>query len=250
MKDWDLYADLHTHTCHSDGQSAIAGNAQAAKARGLTQVAITDHGPANIGVGMKRPELTLAAMQEEIKAWNGLESVPEVLLGIEANVISRDGDLDLPDKLLSRLDVVVASLHPLVHPASVMDGLTLFVPDLLQRVTKLRTRRLRNANTKALVEAVNRHPVSFVGHPGLWIDIDTRELAEVCSRRGTALEINCSHADELAGYVQTAMPTGVDFVINSDAHTPDRVGRLESGVALAKRLNLPVERIRNAYIRE
>jgi len=199
---------------------------------------------------MKRPQLTRAAMREQIKAWNKLEGTPEVLLGVEANVISRDGDLDLPDELLRRLDVVIASLHPLVRPASMLDGLTLFAPDFLQRVTKLHSRKLRNANTKAMVDAVSRHDVSFVGHPGLWIDIDTRELAAVCARRGTALEINCSHAEDLAGYVVAAMPTGVDFVINSDAHTPDVVGRLGPGIALANRLCLSPERIRNAYTKE
>ncbi len=250
MKDWGLFADLHTHTCHSDGHAAITGNAAAARDRGLKQVAITDHGPGNFGVGMKRPELTLAAMREQINAWNKFEGSPEVLLGIEANVISRDGDLDLPDEVLKGLDVVIASLHPLVRPASLLDGLTLFAPDLLQRLTKFRSRRLRNANTKAMIEAVSRHPVSFVGHPGLWIDIDTRELAKACAKRDTALEINCSHASELEGYVKAALPAGVDFVINSDAHTPEVVGRLEPGIALAQRLRIPAERIRNAYVRE
>ena len=86
-----------------------------------------------------------------------------------------------------------------------------------------------------------------MAHPGLWIDIDTRELATACVQHGTALEINCQHTDILADYVRAAMPTGVEFVINSDAHRPDQVGQLAAGKRLADQLNLPPERIRNAH---
>lgn len=248
MQPWDLFADWHTHTTYSDGKGSITANAQAALDRGLSELAITDHAPNNLGVGIRHPAETFAAMRQEIAAWNSQQPAMQVRLGVEANLISRDGELDLPDQLLQELDPVIVSLHPLVKPANWQDGACMFLPDLVQRATNLRSRRLRNENTKAMVEAVQQHHVSFVGHPGLWIDIDTRELAEACVRRDTAIEINCSHADELAGYVQSAMPSGVDFVINTDAHIPANVGQQQSGIDLANRLGLEPERIRNARI--
>lgn len=248
MKKWRLFADWHTHTVHSDGKGTIAENAGAARDLGLSELAITDHAPNNLGIGIKHPADTFAGMRNEIAAWNRQQETPRVLLGVEANLISHDGELDLSDQLLKQLDLAIVSLHPLVKPANWQDGLGMFLPNLVQRTTKVRSRQLRNLNTKAMVEAVVRHPVTFVGHPGLWIDIDTAELASACVRRGTALEINCSHADELAGYVQAAMPSGVDFVINTDAHTPADVGRQQDGIALAKRLQLDPQRIRNAKV--
>lgn len=221
-------------------------NALAGRERQLRQVAITDHAPASIGVGFKEPAATINQMRAEIEAWNAEEQTPQLLLGAETNLISRQGDLDLPLKMLKKLDVVIASLHPLVKPLDWRDGTTMLLPNVLQRFTRLRSRQLRNTNTKALVEAVYRNPVSFVAHPGLWIDIDTEELAHACVRRNTALEINCQHTDILADYVEVAMPTGVDFVISSDAHLPAQVGQLDAGWALAKELALPPERIRNA----
>lgn len=246
MKEWRLFADWHTHTTYSDGKGTIAANAQAAAERGLQEVAITDHAPNNLGVGMKRPEQTLAEMRAAIDHCNRSLSGTKVLLGVEANLISHDGDLDLSIKLQKQLDLLIVSLHPLVKPGNWWDGVRMFLPNLVERTTNIRSRRLRNLNTKALVEAVQRHDISFIGHPGLWIDIDTRELADACVRRDTALEINCGHADELSGYLQAAMPSGVEFVINSDAHLPADVGRQESGIALAKRLRLDPDRIRNA----
>ncbi|HHW98157.1 MAG TPA: histidinol-phosphatase [Firmicutes bacterium] len=246
MQDWSLFADWHTHTRFSDGTGTIRANALAGQARGLRQVAITDHAPGSLGVGIKKPLETIRQMRAEIDAWNAEGNEPQLLLGVETNLISRQGDLDLPAKLLKQLDVVIASLHPLVKPLTWRDGATMLLPNAIQRFTRLRSRKLRNTNTKALVEAVYRYPISFVAHPGLWIDIDTEELAQACVRRNTALEINCLHTDILADYVRVAMPSGVDFIINSDAHCPAQVGQLEAGRRLAEKLGLPPERIRNA----
>jgi putative hydrolase len=248
VMDWRLFADWHTHTLYSDGQGTIADNARAARERGLREVAIADHAPNNLGVGVRHLEQTLAGMRREIREWNQSEPDLSVKLALEANLISRDGDLDVPKKVAGDLDFLIASLHPLVIPNNWRDGLTLFLPNLLQRMTRSRWRRLRNDNTKAMVEAVHRYPVSFVAHPGLWVDIDTRELAEACVQNDTALEINCRHAAALTGYVQAALPSGVDFVINTDAHLPADVGRQEAGIALARRLELPPEQIRNAEV--
>jgi putative hydrolase len=247
MKTWTLFADWHTHTHYSDGKGTVAANAQAGQQRGLQQVAITDHGPASISVGFKKPTDTIGKIQAEIEAWNDAAQKPQLLLGAETNLISRQGDLDLPAELLKQLDVVILSLHPLVKPLTWHDGATMLLPNVLQRFAGLRSRQLRNTNTKALIEAVYRNPVDFVAHPGLWIDIDTEELAEACVKCDTALEINCQHTDILADYVKVAMPTGVEFVINSDAHRPDQVGQLTAGKRLADKLGLAPERIRNAH---
>jgi len=246
MQDWSLFADWHTHTHFSDGTGSIRANALAGQARGLREVAITDHAPASLRVGIKNPLATIRQMRAEVDVWNAKGQGPQLLLGVETNLISRQGDLDLPAKVLKQMDMVIVSLHPLVKPLTWRDGATMLLPNAIQRFTRWRSRKLRNINTKAMVEAVYRHPVSFVAHPGLWIDIDTEELARACVRRNTALEINCQHTDILADYVRVAMPTGVDFVINSDAHSPSQVGRLEAGWRLAQKLGLPPERIRNA----
>lgn len=247
MKTWSLFADWHTHTRYSDGKGSIEENAVAGRRRGLSQVAITDHGPASLGVGLRRSAATMGRMRAEIDAWNASQQTPRLLLGAEANVISRQGDIDLPVTIQEQLDLVIVSLHPLVWPLTWQDGVTMLLPNLLQRYTRLRSRHLRRANTAALIAAVKRNRIDFVAHPGLWIDIDTRELAAVCVQHGTALEINCQHTDILADYVRAAMPTGVEFVINSDAHRPDQVGQLAAGKRLADQLNLPPERIRNAH---
>ncbi|EYE88602.1 hypothetical protein Q428_07010 [Fervidicella metallireducens AeB] len=49
-----------------------------------------------------------------------------------------------------------------------------------------------------------------------------------------------------AEYVKIAMVEDVNFVIDSDAHTPDRVGDFKEGIKTAEKAGLPVDRIINA----
>src|SRR5690554_3674055 len=107
------FADFHTHTVYSHGRGTIADNVAAARARGLAQVGMSDHGPANLfGVGVRGPSVFLrmraeiAALEEqwgeslataddfpaESSGSDGtpgrwIRQVPQVFLGVEANVV-------------------------------------------------------------------------------------------------------------------------------------------------------------------
>ncbi|MHB1255327.1 MAG: PHP domain-containing protein, partial [Dethiobacteraceae bacterium] len=84
-----------------------------------------------------------------------------------------------------------------------------------------------------------------IAHPGLQIDIDTAELARVCKEYGTFLEINSSYGSELDPYISESLPTGVRFLLSSDAHAPERVGDFFQAYQLIRRLKIPLERIVN-----
>ena len=45
-----FYGDYHCHSVNSDGHSELKEIIQAAAARGLAEVAITDHGPGALGI--------------------------------------------------------------------------------------------------------------------------------------------------------------------------------------------------------
>jgi len=60
-----LFADCHTHTKYSDGRGTPAENIRAAAERGLSVVALTDHGPKGIGIGVAKPE-TFLEIKEEV----------------------------------------------------------------------------------------------------------------------------------------------------------------------------------------
>lgn len=239
-----LFADYHTHTLYSHGKGTVEENILAAKARGLEEVAITDHGPAS-APWVRTPLAKFRQLKQEVRSCQ--ESYPDVkvLAGVEANLTGAGGEIDVPPRVVRELDLLLVGFHPDVLPASVADG-WLFLRNRLGRFHRGLARRARVENTKALVEAVYRHPVDIITHPGLKVSIDTAELARACAKKGTALEINAGHGYMTVEFCRVAAREGAEFVIDSDAHRPGDVGRLDRGLAIAERAGLTARQIRNA----
>ena len=105
----------------------------------------------------------------------------------------------------------------------------------------------QSRRAKAIVEAVYKNDIDIITHPGLQVSIDTVELAKACAKTDTALEINVKHGVKSVGFIQAAAHEGVKFAIGSDAHSPDRIGKLEAGVRAAQEAGLRAEQIINVY---
>jgi DNA polymerase (family 10) len=105
----DIRGDLHTHSDWSDGTSTIEEMARAAQRRGYRYLAICDHSP-HLGVTNGLDARRLRQQAREIEAVNRRLDGFVVLKGVEVDILA-DGRLDLPDEALSRLDIVVASVH-------------------------------------------------------------------------------------------------------------------------------------------
>ncbi|HMC51712.1 MAG TPA: PHP domain-containing protein [Acidimicrobiales bacterium] len=104
-----LRGDCHTHSDWSDGGSSIEVMARTARDLGHEYVALTDHSPrltvAN-GLSADRLQAQLGVVGE----LNERLAPFRILTGIEVDILD-DGSLDQDHELLSRLDVVVASVH-------------------------------------------------------------------------------------------------------------------------------------------
>ncbi|HBS59627.1 MAG TPA: histidinol-phosphatase, partial [Firmicutes bacterium] len=94
-----LFADYHTHTKYSHGTGTIRENVEAARAKGLEQVAISDHGPANPVLGVGGPRVLLD-IKQEADYYDGRYDDIRVLTGVEANIVGSDGKLDIPRFIL------------------------------------------------------------------------------------------------------------------------------------------------------
>lgn len=239
-----IFADYHTHTIYSHGKGTIRENVEAAIKKGLKEIVISDHGPGHAGFGVKRNKLI--KMREEIDALNKEFDEIEIKLGVEANIISVDGDLDITKDDVELFDILLAGFHFGATPKTLMDGYYLYVRNYIARFMPSIRQECRRINTEAVVNAINKNKIDILTHPGAKIDIDTREIAKAAYKRGTVLEINSSHGYLTVDYAKIALEEGVMFSIDSDAHTPMDVGNVERGIEVAKAANIPIERIINA----
>jgi DNA polymerase (family 10) len=213
----DLRGDLQMHTTRSDGHQSLEEMAEAARARGLHYIAITDHTESMAVAGGQTAQEVLQ-QRDEIEALNGRYDDFRVLAGAEVE-IRADGALDYPDAVLAQLDFVVASLH-----------------------TGLRTGRERT--TERMLSAIRNPYVDMIAHPtGRLIgrregaDLDMERVLQAAADTHTVIEIN-AHPDRLDlpdRYVRRAVELGVPLAINSDAHDAQDMDLLFFGVAVARR---------------
>ncbi len=241
-----ILGDYHTHSQYSHGQGDLEKNIKAALKKGLKELAITDHGPRTfnfIRLGVKKSSELL---EIKSKIDNLQTDYPElrILAGVEANIINTDGELDIPTEVLSKLDLVAAGLHLLILPPDFKAAKDIIIDNrLIYRYFPYLRQKIRRQNTEAVIKAVQRYKINFITHPGYQLDIDTYELARVCVKEGTFLEINARHTRK--GFVRAAAKTGVKFIINSDAHSPEQVGEISSGIRLVEELKIEPSRIIN-----
>ena len=114
-----ILGDYHTHTKysrHNHGKSSIEDNVRVAYEKGLRQVGISDHGFNQKLYGVRRKDIEKVKLEIE----DAKERYPiEVLLGIEANLISSNGDIDIVEQ-----DYSVTPLNNLYHQCeNDVDGL-------------------------------------------------------------------------------------------------------------------------------
>ena len=239
---YKIFADLHTHTTYSHGTGSVEDNVRAAKFRGLSLVAITDHGIRHPLVGVRREKFP--AMRRDAEAAEKKFGI-EVRLGIEANIFGMSGEIDLSEKDISELDIVLAGFHASARPQRASDAF-LFQANLLAGRLGRSSKEQIARNTRAYITCIKGFPVDVITHPGFWLQLDCVELGKACADYGTYVEISSRHrVPDLSG-LEDFMKSGVMFVINSDAHRPQDVGRWGYALDLAARAGLDESRIANA----
>jgi DNA polymerase (family 10) len=213
----DIRGDLHAHTDWSDGTASIADMAAAAKERGYQYLAITDHSR-HVTIAHGLDAGRLSRQIDEIERVNERLKGITLLKGIEVDIMA-DGRLDLSDRILARLDIVVAAVH--------------YKFDLP-----------RQAQTDRIIRAMDNPLVSIIAHPtGRLIgerepyDIDMDRLIAAAKERNCCLEVNAEpdRLDLNDIHAQAAKAAGVKLAISTDAHATHALDLMRFGIDQARR---------------
>ncbi|KKQ18026.1 MAG: polymerase protein [Berkelbacteria bacterium GW2011_GWA1_36_9] len=225
----DIKGDLHVHSNWSDGQMTIEEIAKMGEKLGYEYIVVSDH-TVGLGIAHGLDEKRLEERQKEINAAQAKHSKIKILSSVEVN-IKADGDLDIKDWMLEKLDIVTASIH------------TSFFQD-------------KDTMTKRLLLAINHPHVDIIGHPSGRIigqrepyEADWPAVFKACAKQKTALEISAfpNRLDLRDTLCQEAKQYGVKFAINTDAHQAQHLELIRFGVAVARRGWLEKEDIINTY---
>ena len=213
-----LTADYHTHTPYSHGKNTVLENTKAAKKVGLKEIGITDHGFNHLLFGLKRRNLT--DLRKEIDEAERLTGV-KVLMGMESNLISVDGNTDMKPDDLRFFDLYLCGIHEVLKYKSFSDMRNIMIKNYMAyKFGKKPSDKVVETTTKAYVNAIKNNPIDILTHINYKCYCNLKELNLMAS-------------------------TGVRFVIDSDAHSADRVGDTRIAEELLNLANISPEQIDN-----
>jgi DNA polymerase (family 10) len=213
----DMRGDLHAHTTATDGRNTLREMVLGAKARGYEYVAITEHSR-HLTVAHGLDPARLARQIGQIDALNREKLGIHVLKGIEVDILE-DGQLDLPDSSLARLDLVVAAVHS-------------------------RFNLSRAQQTERILRCLDNRYVTMLAHPsGRLIgerepyDVDLSQVLRKAKETGRFIELNAhpDRLDLLDTQCRMAKDMGVLVSINTDAHSIADFDNMRFGVGQARR---------------
>ncbi len=213
----DIKGDLHIHTDWSDGRDTIEAMALAARELGYQYLGITDHsGGRGIAHGLDAERLRQQI--SEIKQLNQRISGIHIFSGIEVD-IRADGSLDMPDELLTEVDIVTAAVHSSMNQS-------------------------QEQMTRRIIGAIENPNVDVLAHPSCRllpdrepVAVDIEAVFRTAARTNTMLEINGmpSRLDLKDIHAYRARELGVKLVINTDAHSTEHLEFMRFGVGVARR---------------
>lgn len=221
--------DVHCHTIASGhAYSTLEEIIDKASKKGLELVAITDHAPSMPGATSILYFQNLKVIPQEIIG-------VEVLKGVEANIISKDGDIDIDDETLKRLDIVIASLHPPCISFGTVEE-----------------------NTDTVINTMKNPYVDIIGHADdSRFPLDYDRIVKAAKEYNVLLEVNNSSLnpkgfrisrDNIIAMLNKCKEYNVPIVMGSDAHISYDVGKFDLAIELMRELDFPKELIINTSV--
>jgi len=223
-----MIADLHLHTVASNHAfNTVTEMARRAQELGFFAAAVTDHAP---------------RLPDSPHPWyfSSLKRLPDriegiwLLKGVEANVLSLQGELDFTPADFERmqLDWVIASIHSDAFCRSLTE----------------------DDATRLWLNIAENSYVDCIGHSesrAFCYDYDT--VTKVFAQKHKIVEMNGNSAvarpgneENLRALALACKRNGTSIAVNSDAHSIYRLGCFDSVLPMLEEIDFPMELIVNA----
>jgi len=154
-----------------------------------------------------------------------------MLYGCEANIMDYDGNLDLTEKDMKFLDIVIASLHdPCIIPGT------------------------REENTRALLKAMDNPKVDIIGHSGNpQFPIYEEEVVKKAKEKNILIEINNSSfktsrkgSEPICRKIaELCKKHGTKVILGTDSHVCFTIGNFDIAGKLINEIGMPEDLIMN-----
>lgn len=222
----DFELDVHTHTIASGhAYGTLTEMAKEAAARGLKLLGITEHTHYMPGTC---DDLYFVNLRVVPKNMFGIR----LMLGAELNIMDEEGTVDLPDRIIDRLDLRIASIHGNLYRFGTMEQ-----------------------NTAAVLGAMKNPKIDIIGHPDDGnCPLDYERIVKASREYHTLLEINNNSLrlpsrknarENIAVMLKLCMKYDVPVIMNSDAHFMTDIANTDHSMPVVEEIGFPKELILN-----
>lgn len=222
----DFELDVHTHTLASGhAYGTITEMAEAASRKGLKILGITEHSHNMPGTCDDIYFMNLRVVPREMFG-------VKLMLGVELNIMDYEGTVDMPDWLLDKMDLRIASIHGNLYESGTAAQ-----------------------NTAAVLNAVKNPKIDIIGHPDDGnIPLDYETLVCAAKEYHTLLEINNNalrlpsrkNAKENAAEIlKLCKKYEAPVIMNSDAHYMTDIANTDHSMPVVEAAGFPKDLILN-----
>ena len=223
----NIELDTHTHTLASGhAYNTIREMIEAAAAKGLKLLALTEHAPA-------MPGSCGDYYFYNLKILPRFQKGIEVMFGVELNVMDYEGHVDLPQHYIQCTDLRIASLHPpCLRPG------------------------IKEENTAAMMGIIHNPYVNILGHPddGRYA-MDYEAVISEAKKYDKIVELNNNSMSPLNSrtnarendkiILDLCKKYEVPVVMGSDAHADFMIGDFTRALELVEEVGFPKELLLN-----
>ncbi len=218
VEESDLKGVFHIHTSYTDGKESIEEMIESCIKQGYKYAGISDHSvSAHYAKGLSASELE--SQMEYIDRLNKTyDGKIKIFKGVESDILP-DGSLDYDEKILAKLDFVIASVHS-------------------------RFNMTENLMTERIISAIKNPYTTMIGHltgrlllerKGYGVDVS--KILDFASKYKTIIELNANpkRLDIDWRHIKEAISKNVMLSINPDAHNSSSIYFVNYGVNIARK---------------
>ena len=224
VKGMKFKVDTHTHTLASGhAYSTIREMAEMALEHGMEAIIFTEHAP-------MMPDTCGLYYFENLKILPRERWGIRTFFGAEVNILNNNGDIDMKEELLKKMDFVIASVHTPCY----------------------KSQKTVEAVTEGMIRAMQNPYVNAIGHPDDdRFPVDYEKLVKAAKETRTLLEVNNSsmradnnrvNADKnIRKMLKYCKQYGVPITVGSDSHLDLDAGKLDLAERILKECDFPEE---------
>jgi putative hydrolase len=226
-----LKIDLHIHTLASGhAQNTILEYINQAKRLNMKVIGISDHGPSTDSLANETYFVTLRRIPSKV---NGVR----ILKGIEANIISPEGNIDISDNVINKLDYIMAGFH----------------------LNQLYSDKGEKENTEVIISAIRQGKINILTHPFVTsiFPVDVRKVSEEACKNSVLLEVNLHYIkrfiknkkvmSNLKTMIKVVKKNNKKVILGSDAHNIWELADDSAVTKIKKEIGLTDKSIINNY---